>query len=359
MPFPHIWYAVKASQKSSRDDHLDDKEDPSPSRDDITAHTQSHDLSPPLSVVVSASSSSSSSLSSSNASASFSPLELLKSRYPDVVQNFEETAEFFTAKIKRIFSKNFGSTEETDESMSETTIPLIENPEKPNYDRQLEDRIFQSIHAEARRREAEATTKDRLRAVLKSQPNGDFSPEMQQLRDVLIYTLGAGLFIGYFRGRKEARKKFIKLNLATKYTSPAAANRKLNDFVISAAFRNGMSTAVPLVGFMAVFTGVSICLSVVENEEKLWHLAAGAAFAGANNRTMLGPRAFLVGGLVGGFLGMGFGSIVISLKRISGIATLREKRYHRHVQEVMEDMYEEQLLPAPPRQFALYNDIPE
>lgn len=358
MPFPDIRFAVKAS---SSDEISKANDAVSSEPNEISAESRSHDASSSSSSAIVSSSS-----SKSNVTTPFSPLELFKSRYTDAVQNLEETADFLTSKVKRIFENNFGSSpEEEEEGMKEETksIPLIpfiiKDSAKPNNDAQLEDSLFRSIHEEARRREEERSRGDRLRAVIKTRPNGNFSPEMQQFRDVLIYTLGAGLFLGYYRGRREARKKFIKLNLATKYTSTSAAKRKLNDFVISAAFRNGMAVGIPLVGFMAVFSGTSTLLSVAENEEKLWHIVAGAAFAGANNRIILGPRAFLVGGLIGGFLGMGFGAIVISMKRASGLATLREKRFHCHIQEVMEDMYEDKRLPAPPRQFELYNDIPE
>ena len=312
--------------------------------------------------IASSSAPSSSSSSASDGDFSFSPLGLLKSRYPDAMQNLEETAEFFSAKVKRIFQNNFGPSEKDYESTTTDVVSppkLIKNPANPDNDRQLDDAMFGSIHEEARRREAEATPGDRLRKAFERQANGDLSPELGRFRDILVYTLGAGLFLGYYRGKKEARKKFIKLNLTTKYTSQSAANRKLNDFLISAAFRNGTKTAIPLVGFMAVFMGTSMSLSTLEDEEKYWHVVVGAALAGAHNRFLLGPRAFLVGGLVGAVLGVGFGALAIAGWRLAGLATMKEKRYHRYVQEVMEDMYEDKVLPAPPRQFQLYNDIPE
>lgn len=351
MPFPHSRFAVKASQKTSSDESSSGNADSS--APDETSARVDDEVSVPNTL-------SSASTSATNVSNPLSPLGLLKSRYPDAMQNFEETAGFFTAKVKRIFRNNFGVSEEEETTQSLTTNPVtIKNPTKPENDAPLEDSLLRSIHEEARRREEKRTPGDRLRAIFKTQPSGGFSPEMNQFKDVLVYTLGLGLFLGYYRGRKEARKQFIKLNMATKYTSNVAANRKLNDFVISAAIRNGINTSIPLLGFMAVFTGSSICLSVYENEEKLWHMCAGASFAGANNRIMLGPRAFVVGGLIGGFLGLGLGAIQISLKRLAGLATLKEKRYHRHVQEIMEEMYEDKRLPAPPRQFELYNEVPE
>ena len=100
-------------------------------------------------------------------------------------------------------------------------------------------------------------------------------------------------------------------------------------------------------------------LSIVDNEEKLWHIVVGAAFAGANDRIILGPRAFLVGGLLGGCLGSVMGILYLQLWKAAGLATLRERRFHRTIQEVMEEMYEDRRLPAPPKQFQLYNDVPE
>ena len=227
---------------------------------------------------------------------------------------------------------------------------------KGPYDATLDNDLYDAILEEARRRLASTTPRERLRAVLRKSPlTGEFSPELRILFDVVCYTMTAGLLIGYWRGRKDARQKFIKLNLATKYTSPMMANRRLQDNLFQMAVKNGFRYALPLTGWMVTMTLSGGLLTVLDGEEKAWHLVAGCSFAGANNRVMLGPRAMVIGGVVGGALGLAFLPPLLFLKEIGELRTFQEMRYVCYVREVMEELYEKQSLPAPPKQFELYH----
>lgn len=280
------------------------------------------------------------------------------------LRNLEATALYLSEKVKRIIRKNFSIPEDSPDSNDNVVdaVPLIKSPAKGDervkgpYDSTLDNDLYDAILEEARHRLETATPRDRLRAALfKSPLTGEYSPELRILFDVVCYTFSAGLFIGYWRGRKEARKQFIQMNLATKYTSPMAANRKLQDNMFQVAVRNGFRYAMPLTGFMLTMAASGGMLTVLDGEEKAWHLVAGSSFAGANNRVMLGPRAFIGGGLVGGALGLAVLPIILLLREIGDLRTFQEIRYTCHVREVMEEMYEKQRLPAPPKQFELYH----
>jgi len=277
---------------------------------------------------------------------------------------FKETAVFVSEKVKRIFNINFDSDDGDVASEQPAEVTGIE----PNGKTQssltrslglpLDDDLTQFIKEEARRRQTSSTPRDRLRAVFRRSPSGDYSPELEQFAEQVFIAMGTGFYIGWFRGRSLARKTFIKQNLTTKFTSPLMANRKMMDYLVLTGIRNGILFAGPVVSFFVLMQTVSMGISVIQQEEKVWHIMAGASFAGLNNQIMLGPRAMLVGGILGGVLGATIGGLYFWLRRAVNAPTLYELRYHRHVQELMEEMYENKALPAPPRQFQLYLDAP-
>ena len=363
MPLTHLWSVVKASSHNHPHDDqtsaLDCSGDRSNSQSIGDASRVSDDS--PNAVTSPA----------DVASLSSQPETIVSRHAEDTLHNLGATASFLSEKVKRLFRINFGGGDPSPEEAAtadDDSSELIKTPSateletpvpKGPYDETLDSDLYQFILEEARRRQEDETPRERLRAAVTRNPmTGVFPTELRIFYDFTCTAFAVGLFVGWKKGQKAARTKFLQLNLATKYTSPMGANRKRTDYLFFTGVKNGFNYALPLTGFMMVTSGVAIALDVVDGEEKWWHWVTGAAFAGFNNRIMLGPRACLIGGLVGGVMGVIFAVPAFWLKRYAGVATLKEINYHRHVQDVMHHMYDKQMLPAPPKQFELYNADP-
>ena len=354
-----MWLVVKASQTHSPDDAHDQNDVTPDGRNEEYAlfdknkvETGSLHAGDALPLAVTTTTTSAATTSSPNDSIADS----LRAQYNE----FKETAIFVSEKLKRIFNINFG--DDASDQPAEVTGIDTTGKTQSVYNRSLglplDDDLTLWIKEEARRRQSSSTPRDRLRAVFRSSPSGDYSPELEQLFEQIVIALGTGFFLGWARGRPLARKQFVKQNQTTKFTSPLMANRKFMDHLVLTGVRNGLTYGAPVVSFFVLMQTVSMGISVIQQEEKVWHIMAGASFAGLNNRIILGPRAMLVGGILGGVLGATIGGLYFWLRRALNAPTLCELRYHRHVQELMEEMYENKALPAPPRQFQLYLDAP-
>ena len=361
MPLTHLWSVVKAS--SVNHPHNDQKSTVDCSGDRSNPQSNS-DASRGSDVSPNAVSS-----PAEVASLSSSPDTIASRHAEDTFNNLGATANFLSEKVKRLLRINFGggSSEDavtTDDAPSEliktpTPTELEAQVPKGPYDETLDSDLYQFILEEARRRQEDETPRERLRAAVTRNPmTGVFPTELRIFYDFTVTAFAVGLFVGWKKGQKAARTKFLQLNLATKYTSPMAANRKRTDYLFFTGVKNGFNYALPLTGFMMVMSGVALTLDVVDGEDKWWHWVTGASFAGFNNRIMLGPRACVIGGLVGGVMGVIFAPPAFWLKRYAGVATLKDIHYHRHVQDVMHHLYDKRMLPAPPKQFELYNADP-
>lgn len=358
-----MWLVVKASQTNSPDD-AHDQNDVTPARsneEDVlsvknkveTGSLHAGDaLSRPVTTTT----------TTTAAATTSSPKDYIADSLRAQYDEFKETAVFVSEKFKRIFNINFGESDHASDQPGEATGIDLTAKVQPGYSRSLglplDDDLTQWIKEEARRRQSSSTPRDRLRAVFRRTPSGDYSPELEQLFEQIAIALGTLFFLGWIRGRPLARKQFIKQNQTTKFTSPLMANRKMMDHLVLAGVRNGLTYGGKVGSFFILMQTISMGISVIQQEEKVWHIMAGASFAGLNNRIMLGPRAMLVGGIVGGVLGGTIGGLYFWLRRALNAPSLYELRYHRHVQELMEEMYEKKALPAPPRQFQLYLDAP-
>jgi hypothetical protein len=106
-------------------------------------------------------------------------------------------------------------------------------------------------------------------------------------------------------------------------------------------------------GINLVYSYLAFNSNRVKDTEKVWHHGVGGMYAGIHNRFMLGPRAWLGGGL-----GLAGGSLALTLRNNFGGIPLRKYQYYvyRHIQLVM-DLYQNGQLSAPQAEFKLYHKM--
>jgi len=300
-----------------------------------------------------------------------STFDALRKTVMNTKHDLAAAADFATEKVRRIIRKNMTKEKEIDHSQSTAVsddapqsteqgaaIESLVGEELVN-EIQLDNNLAMHILQEAAKRQQNTHWKERFKNIFrKNTLSGDFSPELQIWIGLLKKAFIATFFLGSFGEHDKARAAFIKANVATKYASPMAASRKLMDYALRTRIRNGFKFAVPCTAFVGLCGAVSILLSVYEDTEKVWHHGVGGMYAGIHNRFMLGPRAWLIGGVVGGGLGLAGGSLALTLRNNFGGIPLREYQYYRHIQLVMEDLYQNGELPAPPGEFELYHKMP-
>jgi len=280
----------------------------------------------------------------------------------DVLKNnFVENITTIKEKVTRLFEKNFPTHQKLDDDKSRG-FPMVEptsEDDESRYTGAMDTAVLSYVIQEAGRRQEAETAKERVRKVFVKDPiTGELSPELRIYRSWVLKGTMAGCLLGFLGGRKQAKEEWMRRNMATKFTSQMGANRKLYDWVLLASLRNSARVAIPLTGFLGLALAVANFISVWFDEERAWHWAAGFAFAGFNNRIMMGPRAQLVAGVLGGTLGFAGGLVKSIGYQSYPELTMRNYRYWRHVREVMLEMYGEGKISQNPSNYKLFHQMP-
>ncbi|XP_030210823.1 complex I assembly factor TIMMDC1, mitochondrial isoform X1 [Gadus morhua] len=154
----------------------------------------------------------------------------------------------------------------------------------------------------------------------------------EELRSVLKSAV-AGALVGLLHGglpaARDARQRYIQLSQAELYTSRVEAVRSSHNAAIRGFLRYGWRWSWRVAAFVTLFNSVSTGLSVYRDKDALSHYGAAGAVTGGLFRLNLGLRGLLAGTLIGAFLGLPAGALVVSMQTVAGETTRDRVRRER------------------------------
>ncbi|XP_030210824.1 complex I assembly factor TIMMDC1, mitochondrial isoform X2 [Gadus morhua] len=173
--------------------------------------------------------------------------------------------------------------------------------------------------------------RDALFNAITSTYRGSRGPS-EELRSVLKSAV-AGALVGLLHGglpaARDARQRYIQLSQAELYTSRVEAVRSSHNAAIRGFLRYGWRWSWRVAAFVTLFNSVSTGLSVYRDKDALSHYGAAGAVTGGLFRLNLGLRGLLAGTLIGAFLGLPAGALVVSMQTVAGETTRDRVRRER------------------------------
>ncbi|KAF5303468.1 hypothetical protein FQA39_LY09931 [Lamprigera yunnana] len=166
----------------------------------------------------------------------------------------------------------------------------------------------------------------RVRQIFKADDFDRLSVELHSIIQVSCISCIVGIVYGGTVYSKQAYLNFIKNNQATSFTNHYEAKQQLQDCVTKAFAKGAFRWSWRLTAFSSTYVTCSTCLAAYRGKNGiLEHTLAGTS-AGALYKFKVGPRAMLVGGILGGILGTLGGILTLSALQMTGM-TMQEVRY--------------------------------
>ena len=173
---------------------------------------------------------------------------------------------------------------------------------------------------------------DRLGYMWQPDEYGQYSPELQFVREGTLLSFFAGAAWGAWQESAKIHRIFLEQNKYTMFQHPREAQRALQDRIVLAMIQGGWRAGWRM--GVLTFTMTSVCqsLTVIRNYINPLDFGAGGAAMGAVYRFNMGPRGMLGAGIGGGVLGLSAGIVVWAAQAISGESVA--ERWHREFQNM-------------------------
>ncbi|XP_046743252.1 RPII140-upstream gene protein [Diprion similis] len=170
---------------------------------------------------------------------------------------------------------------------------------------------------------------DRLRNMYSLDEYGNRSPELNFAATATYFGTFVGLVYGGSLNARMAYINFIERNQATAFTNMFEAKRKLQDAVTIGFGKGAYHWAWRIALVTGSFVLLTTSVAVYRGKSSLLEYVTAGTITGGMYKTMLGPRAMLVGGAVGGVFGGVTGALTLALLKLSG-TTMEEMRYWQY-----------------------------
>ncbi|XP_046614655.1 RPII140-upstream gene protein isoform X1 [Neodiprion virginianus] len=208
-------------------------------------------------------------------------------------------------------------------------IPYLIGIHLPFWQYDIPDKTVQtakSFNSDAKENE---TGWDRLRNMYSLDEYGNRSPEMHFAVQATFFGTFVGLVYGGSLNSRMAYINFMERNQATAFTNIFEAKRKLQDTVTISFAKGAYHWAWRIAFFTGSYVLLTTSIAVYRGKSSFLEYVTAGTITGAMYKTMLGPRAMLVGGAVGGVFGGVAGALSLALLKISG-TTMEEIRYWQY-----------------------------
>uniref|UniRef100_A0A8C6T1Y2 Complex I assembly factor TIMMDC1, mitochondrial n=1 Tax=Neogobius melanostomus TaxID=47308 RepID=A0A8C6T1Y2_9GOBI len=166
---------------------------------------------------------------------------------------------------------------------------------------------------------------DRIKDLFERHPSLKYPEELTNIIKSGAVAAVAGLFYGGLPAARQARKRYIQVSQAEFYTGRLDAVRSAHNAAIRGFLRYGFRWSWRVAAFVTLFNTVSTGLSVYRDKYTLSHYAAAGAVTGGLFRLNLGLGGLVAGSIIGAFLGIPAGLMIISMQSLCG-ETIRERR---------------------------------
>uniref|UniRef100_A0A1B6CR86 Complex I assembly factor TIMMDC1, mitochondrial n=1 Tax=Clastoptera arizonana TaxID=38151 RepID=A0A1B6CR86_9HEMI len=158
---------------------------------------------------------------------------------------------------------------------------------------------------------------DRLRQMYSIDEFGNISKEANSVLQTTYLSAFIGMCYGGFIYSRDAYLDFLERNQATKFTDHMDAKRRIQNHVSVnfgiGAFKWGWRLSLFCGSFMLVMN----TFQVYRGYTTVYDYVLGGAISGSLYQFKIGPRAMIVGGLVGGTLGLLGGSVCQFLLKLN------------------------------------------
>ncbi|XP_076051736.1 RPII140-upstream gene protein [Oratosquilla oratoria] len=227
----------------------------------------------------------------------------------------------FVRRKEKILCKTIGG-----QSLLGLTITqLVDNPDIP-------DKSIPTVQSS--QKHAENVTKhetgwDRVCQMFTRNEYGELSPELSMVAEGTFMGLLTGTVIGGTIHSKQSYISFMERNQATAFQNHFEAKKMLQDKVTLGFARGAWIWGWRLSLFTGCFFLVTTTTSVYRGKSSIFEYMLGGGTAGALYKFKSGPRATLVGGIVGVILGTVAGSASLAVMYLTG-TTMEDLRYWQY-----------------------------
>lgn len=176
------------------------------------------------------------------------------------------------------------------------------------------------------------TGTQRLKAMYNILGRDKISEDLRFCTSVPLYVAAVTFGFTAGIGAKQGRDRFIERNKATKFETQFKATRASLDQTFVSGLRTGFRWFAKTAIFSGIFLFTSSSIAVYRNESSIREYIAGGSLTAAILRSNLGLRGVVSGGIIGGFLGLISGSLIL--------LTLKASDYTQEVRHYMDIYYE-------------------
>ncbi|XP_024917953.1 complex I assembly factor TIMMDC1, mitochondrial isoform X2 [Cynoglossus semilaevis] len=178
---------------------------------------------------------------------------------------------------------------------------------------------------------------DRLKELFTKDEFKRYPEEISNVIKSGLVAALAGMIYGGLPAGFHARQNYIQKNQAEIYTCNVDAVRSAHNAAIRGFIRYGFRWSWRVAAFVTLFNSISIGLEVYRDKVSLSNYAAAGAVTAGLFRLNLGLRGLVAGTVIGTFLGLPTGALILSLQSLSG-ESVRERRKRER-----RELYEQRL----------------
>ncbi|XP_066157248.1 RPII140-upstream gene protein [Euwallacea fornicatus] len=167
---------------------------------------------------------------------------------------------------------------------------------------------------------------DRVKQMFQFDEFGNITQEFHTVIQAASMSMLIGVIYGGTRQGRHAYEQFIKNNEATTFRTPLEAKKKLQDAVTVGFGKGSFKWGWRLTLFTTSFVGVSTLIQVYRNKYGIFDYVCAGGITGSLYKFNMGPRGWIVGGVLGSALGFICGSATMGILYMTGL-TMEETRY--------------------------------
>ncbi|XP_044742382.1 RPII140-upstream gene protein [Chrysoperla carnea] len=170
---------------------------------------------------------------------------------------------------------------------------------------------------------------DRLYLMFSLDEFNNFSPELNSTMQAGFMGLFIGACYGGFIRSRVAYLDFMERNQATAFKSHLDAKKQLQDAVTMSFAKGAFQWGWRLGLFTFTYVGFTTAFSVYRGKSGIIEYVGAGALSGTLYKFNGGPRAMLVGGVLGSVLGGTAGILSYGITKLTGMS-LEEARYWQY-----------------------------
>ncbi|KAK9881748.1 hypothetical protein WA026_017269 [Henosepilachna vigintioctopunctata] len=169
---------------------------------------------------------------------------------------------------------------------------------------------------------------NRLKKMIEIDEFGDISREMKTISQTAMLSSFIGFLFGSFMSTRTTYSDFMRNHTATSFTSHFEAKKKLQDAMTKSVGRGGWKWCWRLCLFSTTYVGLSTMISVYRGKNGILEFILAGTATGALYKWQMGPKGWIVGAVVGSFLGLTSGAVTYGILELTG-QTMDEVRIHQ------------------------------